>query len=329
MIDLLYSIRDKLNELTIKPHIAANFLTLDGEKEQELTTSIKTNYLANLGLEPDYVGTDIGQRDLEAHLFGRLWDDRRTVVPWLDSLRPLRDASILEIGSGPGASTIALSEQGALVTGIEVEASNLAVAYDRCRLYGLGNTRFHVMNGAEIDQLELELFDFIIFSACLEHMTLEERFAALRPAWSRLKADGLLVVVETPNRLWWYDAHTSLLPFYNWLPDELAIEYSARSSRRYFNRLYQPPIDEQMRLEFSRWGRGASYHEFELSIPELHQVRISSMNQWIRRRNPLQLAKHIASGDQRFMRMLTRTGGRDIHPAFYESFLNLAIRKPG
>jgi 2-polyprenyl-3-methyl-5-hydroxy-6-metoxy-1,4-benzoquinol methylase len=292
MIRLLYNVRDKLNEITIKSHIAANFLTLDLEKEQELTASLKTNYLANLSSDPDYVDSDVGQQDLKDHLFGRLWDDRRTVVPWLDSLRPLRGASILEVGCGPGASTVALAEQGALVIGVEIDANNLTVAYDRCRLYGLQNPQFHVMNGAEIDCLELERFDFIIFSACLEHMTLQERFSALRPAWSRLKPGGFLIVIEAPNRLWWYDAHTSLLPFFNWLPDDLAIEYSARSGRRY-NRLYHPPIDEQVRLDFSRWGRGASYHEFELSIPELRQVEIACMNIWIRRRNPVQLAKHI------------------------------------
>jgi 2-polyprenyl-3-methyl-5-hydroxy-6-metoxy-1,4-benzoquinol methylase len=328
MIKLLYDIRDRLNEITLKRSISANFLTLNPTKEQKLVTSLKTNYLMRLNPDPDYVNSDIGLQDLQDHLYGRLWDDRRTVIPWLDSLRTLRGASILEVGCGPGASTVAFAEQGALVTGVEIDANYLTVASDRCRLYGLQTPQFHVMNGAQISCLELEGFDFIIFSACLEHMTLEERFSALRPAWSRLKAGGFLVVAETPNRLWWYDAHTSLLPFFNWLPDDLAIEYSARSSRRYFNEIYHAPIDEHVRLNFSRWGRGASYHEFELSIPELREAHISCMNIWIRKRNPLQLAKHIVSGDQRFMRTLTRLGGRKIQPAFYESFLNLAIRKP-
>jgi 2-polyprenyl-3-methyl-5-hydroxy-6-metoxy-1,4-benzoquinol methylase len=328
MARLLYTIRDKLNEITVKRSISANFLTLDSQRELELIASLKTNYLANLSSDPDYVDSDIGQQDLQDHLYGRLWDDRRTVIPWLDSLSPLQGASILEVGCGPGASTVAFAEQGALVTGVELEANNLKVANDRCRLYGLRTSQFHVMNGAEIGHLGLEGFDFIIFSACLEHMTLKERLSALRPAWSRLKAGGLLVVAETPNRLWWYDAHTSLLPFFNWLPDDLAIEYSSRSNRHYFNELYHPPIDEPMRLNFSRWGRGVSYHEFELSIPELRQVDISCMNIWVRKRNPMQLAKHIISGDQRFARTLARIAGKTIHPAFYESFLNLAIRKP-
>jgi hypothetical protein len=106
---------------------------------------------------------------------------------------------------------------------------------------------------------------------------------------SRLKAGGFLVICETPNRLWWYDSHTSRLPFFNWLPDDLAIEYSARSSRPEFRELHDRPIDDQTRLVLSRWGRGASYHEMELCIPEFQQVAVFSMNAWVRKRNPVQL----------------------------------------
>ena len=34
MAGLLYNIRDKLNEIATKPHITANFLTLDFEKSR-------------------------------------------------------------------------------------------------------------------------------------------------------------------------------------------------------------------------------------------------------------------------------------------------------
>ena len=36
---------------------------------------------------------------------------------------------------------------------------------------------------------------------------------------------------ETPNRLLWWDHHTSILPFYGMLPDDLAIAYADRSPR--------------------------------------------------------------------------------------------------
>ena len=35
------------------------------------------------------------------------------------------------------------------------------------------------------------------------------------------KWNGLLVIVEAPNRLWLEDTHTSELPFFQWLPDNL------------------------------------------------------------------------------------------------------------
>ena len=64
MVRLLYNIRDKLNEITVKRSISANFSTLDLEREQELIASLKTNYLANLSSDPDYVDSDVGQQDL-------------------------------------------------------------------------------------------------------------------------------------------------------------------------------------------------------------------------------------------------------------------------
>jgi len=74
-------------------------------------------------------------------------------------------------------------------------------------------------------------FNFIIFYASLEHMT------SLVNAWSLLSNNGVLCVIEAPNRLWYFDSHTSGLPFYYWLPDEIAIKYSRFSSRRKFKNL--------------------------------------------------------------------------------------------
>jgi hypothetical protein len=62
-------------------------------------------------------------------------------------------------------------------------------------------------------------FDYIIFYASLEHMTIEERMSAMRATWGMLSDGDLWCVIETPNRLWYHDGHTSLLPFYMWLPE--------------------------------------------------------------------------------------------------------------
>ena len=114
-------------------------------------------------------------------------------------------------------------------------------------------------------------FDFIIYYAVLEHMTIKERLSSLKQAWDILPEGSFLSVIETPNRLWYYDSHTAAMPFYDWLPDELAFYYSKFSERKSFNDSYRELNDDNM-INFLRWGRGASFHEFELAINKLNVV---------------------------------------------------------
>ena len=118
-------------------------------------------------------------------------------------------------------------------------------------------------------------FDFIIFYATLEHMVMEERIVTLAHAWHMLIPGSFLVVIETPNRLWYQDIHTSQLPFFNWLPDELAFKYSRFSNRDNFKELYHDLNDKNMN-HFLRRGRGVSYHEFEIAIKPVDQLEIVS-----------------------------------------------------
>ena len=172
--------------------------------------------------------------DLHDHVKGRLDSDRRLVIPWLDAAQPLRGSRILEIGCGTGSSSVALAEQGASVVGIDIDEGSLAVGRDRAAAYGV-DVEFRALNADQLaDTFTVGQFDSIIFFAALEHMTLAERLSALRDAWGMLNLGGLLTVVETPNRLWWFDAHTARLPFFHWLPNELAFEQLRHSARENF-----------------------------------------------------------------------------------------------
>ena len=77
-------------------------------------------------------------------------------------------------------------------------------------------------------------FDIVIFFAALEHMTLDERLTAMKDTWSLLRPGGIWMVVEAPNRLWFWDGHTSMDNFYNWLPDEVASRWAHRGARKAF-----------------------------------------------------------------------------------------------
>ena len=305
-------------------HLSANFRNLDKAKLDLVESSLRENYFTRFPKE--YLSTDWGRNDLQNHLVRRLDADRNLIAPWLDAVRPLRDASILEIGCGTGGSTVALAEQGARVTAVDVDSSSLTVASERCRAYGL-DVNFAHANATEVHQLFAgEHFDYIIFYAAIEHMTMEERLSAMRSTWQMLPAGGLWCVIDTPNRLWYYDAHTSLLPFHMWLPDELAFEYSRFSPRQNYRELYREYTDET-KLEFLRRGRGVSFHEFELAMKPLKELKIkSSLNLTNRKTGLFASLKWRLSTDYRYFSLLRRIAPA-VHEGFLQSFLNLIVEK--
>ena len=71
-------------------------------------------------------------------------------------------------------------------------------------------------------------------------------------------------MLETPNRLRHTDTHTAWLPFYHWLPDELAFKYARFSERTNFREGYGELTDERL-LHFCRRGRGVSFHRFQIA----------------------------------------------------------------
>ena len=208
---------------------------------------------------------------------------------------------------------MALAEQGARVTGIDIDAGVLAVAKDQCAIYGL-EAEFHLLNADAISgAFGPDKFDFIVFFACLEHMTIAERLASLRDAWGMLPLGGLLVIVETPNRLWYYDGHTSVLPFFHWLPDELAFQYSAFSPREGFRESYREH-DADANTHFLRRGRGMSFHELDIAIqPVQHLKVVSSLSTFEGLRYRLRRSRL----ERRYKSILTQ-----VYPGIHEGFLD-------
>ncbi len=316
--------RDGVSEAMIPPEIRRKHRSLSDNQLAVVATSLQRNYF-----EPrfggEYLSTPEGKADHDDHLQGRLGLHRRRVVPWLNTFLPLERAKVVEIGCGTGASTVAIAEQGAQVVGFDLDVGSLEAARDRCSVYGL-TADLREGNAENLPEDVLRDADITIFFASIEHMTLDERLAALSHTWQALKPGSWLVIVETPNRLWWYDSHTALLPFYLWLPDDLAVHYAKYSERRPFNQQVASPPSESMMLLLARIGRSASYHEFQLALGDLSGLEIRGMGGWLRR-NPVTWAKW-AMADCGFQRALTRRGPPGIAPAFYEPWLDLAIRKP-
>lgn len=187
----------------------------------------------------------------------------------------------------------------------------MAVARDRAGVYGV-KADFRAMNANEVTAaFGAGAFDCAIFFACLEHMTVAERLASLRSVWEMLPVRGRLAIVETPNRLWHFDNHTSMLPFFHWLPDELAFHYSRFSPRENFRESYGQ-FDADSEERFLRRGRGMSFHELDLAIGRAEDLEVvSSLSTFQGIRHKLGRSRR----DRRYKAMLMR-----IHPGIHEGF---------
>ncbi len=308
--------------------ITSKFRSLDIEKTKVLIESLSRYFSSTY--DAAYLESDRFKYDFYESLFGRTEERRYYDIPWIDSERRLDGVSLLEISCGTGSSTIAYAEQGAKVVTIDIDQNALEVASNRCELYGV-QAEFRLLNASHIGYGKLgSRFDIIVYIATLEHLTVEERITSLKKAWELLQPAGLLVMCATPNRLWYYDGHTSLLPFFHWLPDDLALRYARFSGRENFRNTFQAPVDTDM-LRFLRWGRGVSFHEIELALGPLSGLEIrSSLSAYRKRKYPLAAflmnrtreygAKH------RYQKLFSRLFPH-IPVGFFQEHLDIIIRK--
>lgn len=301
-------------------HLSKNRLELDREGREVLLSSIKRNYYQGWRSEHNQ-SREAYEKGLADHLHTGLDGDRETVIPWLDSIRGLRGLRVLDVGCGTGSSTVALAEQGAKVTAIDIDDGALQVARDRCRVYGLEEDLRH-LNANAIRSFGADAFDLVVFSGSLEHMTSAERLDALKGAWEILPRGGLLSVVDAPNRLWYFDHHTSRLPFYNWLPDDLAFQYTRFSARENFRELYTE-YDSASKQHFLRRGRGVSFHEFDLAVKPARDLKVLSTLYSHRG----VVRKLLGGSARRKYKAMLMSMCPGIHEGFFDPTLELVIQR--
>jgi len=290
-------------------NVSSNFSSINHAQEIELKDFLLKHYFSG----KDILSTDSGINEFNDHFFNRLKMFRTQVIPWLNCTHQLKDAKILEIGCGTGSTTIALCEQGANVYAIDVNSNSMLIARKRADLYSL-KPKFYELNAMSIKDTFTDNFDFIIFSASIEHMTYQERILSIKAAFEMIGENQYIVLTDIPNRLWHTDTHTSLEPFYNWLPDALAIDYAQFTKRDYFNKCFCEK-DFDYSIQLSRWGRGVSYHEFEIALGQETWEVVSSMNEFWG--VPYDL----------FSLLLIMNGPVQISSGFYRKYLNLILRK--
>jgi S-adenosylmethionine-dependent methyltransferase len=293
--------------------VKKNFLEINDSKKEELYKHLSEFYFSSG--QNGYLDSDIGKKDMENHMVNRLFDFRYKTIPWINSLMSLEQSKVLEIGCGTGCTTVALAEQGCKLTSIDVNDIYIEVAKKRCELYGL-SANISAMNATEINKIN-EKFDLILFSASLEHMTYEERIVSLKLAWNMLENNGFLSVIDTPNRLYYLDGHSSFLPFYHWLPDQIAMQYSKFSPRE---ACVNSGSDG---MKFIRFGRGASFHEFEIAL----NTRCSDFEIYSMQTFEKTFISKFVSYEYKYNKFLRKLGPPKVSDGFYYSNLYIAIKK--
>jgi len=214
------------------------------------------------------------QRDIEDHTFRRYEKTLTYYIPWIARVFDLSDKELIEVGCGTGSSTAAFASFVKQIYAYEV--SEISVSAARGRMQAMGFNNVSILHSEPENLLETlksnhqNGVSIILLFAVLEHMTVQERLSTLKDLWDLLLPGGILVVAETPNRLTYFDYHTSRLPFFHFLPLDLAIEYYEKSPREQFrlsmdhHRKNETLADVKTAL--IRWGNAISYHEFEVVL---------------------------------------------------------------
>ena len=235
--------------------------------EEALLSTYFSNY------DQKFLETDEGKIDIENNVFRRYDHSLRHVVPWLCRHIDLKGKKVLEIGCGTGSSTAALAHYVQQIEGYDIHSLAVQGATKRMKIMGLDNVHLHTIDEnsliARLTEDAESKYDIILLFAVLEHQTVSERHHTLQTCWDLLAGDGIMVVIDTPNILHYFDIHTSKLPFLHMLPSRLYAKYAANSPRSPFVASFadeQEKSDSQLDLDIARWGRGASYHDFELAL---------------------------------------------------------------
>ncbi|MEJ7799018.1 MAG: methyltransferase domain-containing protein [Ilumatobacter sp.] len=279
--------------------------------------------------DQDFITTREGLESMRVALVDRYLSCRNHVVPWLDHALSLRPRNVVEIGSGTGSSSVALAERACHVTAFEIDEASVLAARERADAHDVSNVSFELCAPDEIVARATAVggIDLFLMVAVLEHLTESERNETLGMLWQALEPGGALAIVETPNRLSYYDGHSSVQDFTHLLPDALAFRLADTSPRVAYRdvmrRAAGEPTVEDSSITRARFGLGASYHEFMAAIDEpLDEIVVADGYE------PEILSWFGIYFEEQILLQYMVGRGLPIPFGFARSVMNLVLRKP-
>jgi S-adenosylmethionine-dependent methyltransferase len=291
--------------------------------EQALLVTYFSDY------DQELLDSEAGKVDIENNVFRRYDHSLRHVVPWMSRQIELTGKNVLEIGCGTGSSTAALAPYVRWIEGYDIHSLAIQGARKRMDIMGLDNVRLNLIDeDSLIERITKDTnnkYDIILLFAVLEHQTVVERHDTLKTCWDLLADGGIMAVIDTPNILHYFDLHTSKLPFLHMLPTRLYARYARHSPRSAFAKSFsdeEQRSDTQLDLDISRWGRGASYHDFELALGKDYKNFIVAQGF-----EPEILDWFVCTIEEEMLRWYVEQKAFDIPLGFTRCVLNIIFKK--
>ena len=249
------------------------------QNKQALVDFLHQDYL------PNQLG-DVGkEKNLDLHIYGRSFFFFNSVLPWMNDFFDLSATSFIEIGPGTGTSTAPLGLVAKSVHAYDISYKSANVGRFRCELLGLDNVHFNIsqpdksLGDLHANHRDRKV-DAVLLFAVLEHMPVEERLETLSTVWDVIADNGYLIVGDTPNRLTYYHGHTSRMPFFDMVPGELTRRLLEQAGNQNFSDTLRKWVadgmsPEDMEKRIDRWGRGVSFHEFQVALGPLNTYTLA------------------------------------------------------
>jgi S-adenosylmethionine-dependent methyltransferase len=277
-----------------------------------------------------FLDSESGRAAVDVQAVWRYNDCINMIGPWAMRARNLAGTHLAEIGCGTGSSTAAFARVCASVRGYDIDEISITASRGRFEILGVRNAEVVMVPPQDLLKRmsadHLNGVDAILCYAVLEHQHLHERLETLRECWRMLRPGGIFIIADTPNRLTYNDTHTSLMPFFNQTWHEVAIAYADRSPRTDFAAAIMQArgrSDDDAKELLTRWGRGVSYHDFELALgPKVHEWIVGDGF------DPEILAVKPVEMEELLVALYAAHAGVKVHPGFFRRSIDVILRKP-